>query len=256
MKQQLDNMVIKKIGPNKGIKFSEEHKRKLSETKKRQFREGSLPKFIGGVGNDNLQYGKHISEKQRMIQSDKMSGKKNPFYGKTHSKKTIVKIQSHPGYKNRHISMGDEHWTNKLSEEDKELFNKKFGKANRGRKNPSISELNKLKIGNKNPAWQGGISFEPYDSTFNNAFKRDIRKRDNQICMLCKIHREKLKRALNVHHINYDKKLSIPQNCVSLCDSCHAVTNHNRKHWQALFQSMLADQYKYSYNKQEIILTV
>jgi len=111
--------------------------------------------------------------------------------------------------------------------------------------------------GEKHPNWRGGISFEPYDINFNNKFKRAIRKRDNQICMLCGIHREKLKRALDVHHIDYNKLLSIPQNCVSLCTSCHTKTNWNRKNWTKFFQSLLAEKYGYIYNKnQEIVLEV
>jgi 5-methylcytosine-specific restriction endonuclease McrA len=99
----------------------------------------------------------------------------------------------------------------------------------------------------KHPAWLGGISFEPYDPNFNKRFKNLIRKRDNQICMLCGIHREKLERALAVHHINYDKKLSIPENCISLCINCHMKTNGNRKHWIKFFQSLLSEKYNYQY---------
>ena len=111
--------------------------------------------------------------------------------------------------------------------------------------------------GEKNPNWLGNKSFEPYDKNFNNLFKRLIRKRDNQICMLCGIHREKLNRALHVHHINYIKKLTIPQNCISLCNSCHTKTGFNRKHWTTFFQSLLSERYKYNYSKEgEIKLEV
>ena len=111
--------------------------------------------------------------------------------------------------------------------------------------------------GNKNPNWNNGSSFEPYDKTFNNKFKRAIRKRDNQVCMMCGIHREKLKNSfLNVHHINYDKLLSVPQNCITLCVSCHTKTNSNRKHWTKFFQDLLSERYGYKYNNQEIILEV
>jgi hypothetical protein len=107
----------------------------------------------------------------------------------------------------------------------------------------------------KNPSWRGGISFEPYDRAFNNKFKREIRKRDNYVCVVCNIHQEKLKKALGVHHINYNKQLSIPQNCVSLCKNCHTKTNFNREHWIAFFQSALTKRFGYSYsNEKEIIL--
>ena len=107
-----------------------------------------------------------------------------------------------------------------------------------------------------NRNWLGGKSFEPYDETFNNKFKREIRKRDNQVCMLCLVHKEKLNRALDVHHINYNKLMSLPQNCISLCKSCHIKTNFNRAHWIKFFQSLLEERYSYKYSNQEIVLEV
>jgi len=128
----------------------------------------------------------------------------------------------------------------------------KISRALKGRKNP-----NKARIGKKNGFWKGGISFEPYDEQFNNKFKRVIRKRDNHICMMCGIHREKLNRALDIHHINYNKLISIPQNCVSLCHSCHAKTGWNRKYWIKFFQGILSEKYGYKYSEnKDIILEV
>lgn len=114
----------------------------------------------------------------------------------------------------------------------------------------------KTMVGENHPNWLGGKSFEPYNEFFNTKFKKVIRKRDNQICMLCRTHREKLKRTLHIHHINYDKLLSIKENCLSLCDSCHMKTNFNRKHWINFFQSLLSEKYGYQYDNKEIILNV
>ena len=98
---------------------------------------------------------------------------------------------------------------------------------------------------------------EKHNPNFSKEFKRLIRKRDNQICMLCLIHREKLNKVLDVHHINYNKFLSIPQNCISLCHSCHPKTNHNRKYWIKFFQSLLSEKYGYQYSKtNEILLNI
>ena len=114
--------------------------------------------------------------------------------------------------------------------------------------------MSKAQLGEKSHLWRGGLSFEPYDKNWTNKFKRAIRKRDNQICMLCGIHKEKLNRILDVHHINYNKKLSIPQNCISLCRSCHSKTNQNRQLWIKFFQLLLAEKYRYQYSNQEIIV--
>ena len=110
-------------------------------------------------------------------------------------------------------------------------------------------------VSEKNPNWKGGLSFEPYTPEFNKQLKRAIRKRDNQICMLCGVHREKLNRTLCLHHINYDKKCNLSQNLISLCRKCHAQTGLNRLHWTKFFQSLLAERYSYQYSEQgEIIL--
>lgn len=108
-------------------------------------------------------------------------------------------------------------------------------------------------IGNKNLQWKGGISYEPYSENWNKILKNLIRKRDNQICMNCKIHREKLNESLNVHHINYDKKLSIPENLICLCRKCHSLTTINRIYWTKLFQDKLSKLYGYNYGKEGII---
>ncbi len=159
--------------------------------------------------------GHKTSEETKRKISKSIGGKNHPFYGKSHTKETKIKMR----------------------------------KNNSGKNNPMYG-----KVGNKNPSWKGGISFEPYDKGFNNIFKRRIRKRDNQVCMFCGIHREKLKRALDVHHINYDKQLTIPQNCISLCRPCHIKTNHNRKSWIKLFQDILIERYNYEYKENKPII--
>jgi hypothetical protein len=67
--------------------------------------------------------------------------------------------------------------------------------------------------------------------------------------MNCGKHREKLNRALDVHHINYDKLLSVPENCCALCKRCNVEVNFNRKQWIPFFQSLLAERYGYEYDK-------
>ena len=102
--------------------------------------------------------------------------------------------------------------------------------------------------------WTTFISCEPYDQRWNNKFKRMIRRRDNHICMLCGVHQEKLNYALSIHHINYDKKLTIPENCVSLCKKCHSFTQKNRENWKIRFQEMLAKHYEYKYENGNAVL--
>lgn len=101
--------------------------------------------------------------------------------------------------------------------------------------------------------------FEPYTPDFNNIFKEKIRERDNYACQVCNIYEEDAKKlhkmGLIVHHIDYNKLNSFPQNCVSLCVKCHAVTNYNRNHWKTFFQSILKERFGYEYTPdQKIIL--
>lgn len=117
----------------------------------------------------------------------------------------------------------------------------------------------------KHPNWQGGKSFEPYPITFNNEFKRYIKERDNFCCTKCNktqaeenIHALLLyglhKKSLVVHHINYDKSLTIPENCCLLCIRCNTEVNHNRKHWTKFFQSLMSEKYGYKYQGEIPIL--
>ncbi len=99
----------------------------------------------------------------------------------------------------------------------------------------------------KNPAWLGGIAKEKNDKYFNKAFKIAVRQRDNYVCMVCGVHNEKLNKTLDVHHINYNKYETYPENCVSLCHSCHQKTNHNRRHWFSFLKKIMEERYNYQY---------
>ncbi len=81
--------------------------------------------------------------------------------------------------------------------------------------------------GDKNGEWRGGLSFEPYSPDFNERFKELIRERDDHSCAVCRLS------AKSVHHINYIKKDTSPENCITVCRPCHASMNGNREYWQA-----------------------
>jgi hypothetical protein len=103
----------------------------------------------------------------------------------------------------------------------------------------SMQGLTKME---NHPNWLGGKSFEPYTKEFNEQFKQAIKLRDNDSCVICGS-----SKTMTVHHINYNKLMSTKENCILLCNSCHAKTNFNRKYWQSFFQSMLSDRYGYTY---------
>jgi hypothetical protein len=110
--------------------------------------------------------------------------------------------------------------------------------------------------GEKNPLWNNGSSFDPYTPDFNKRFKEAIKERDSS-CVLCNISLEdlaELKREVQIHHIDYNKLNSFPQNCVALCIKCHGLTIINREHWVKFFQDLLRERYGYKYTEDQKIL--
>jgi 5-methylcytosine-specific restriction endonuclease McrA len=92
------------------------------------------------------------------------------------------------------------------------------------------------KTGEDSTNWRGGKSFEPYDARFNDLFKEGVRNRDLHACQLCGLPEEENGQALDVHHVDYNKKNTVKSNCISLCVSCHGRTHHNREYWMNYFR--------------------
>lgn len=104
----------------------------------------------------------------------------------------------------------------------------------RGLPNPSKAPEIRVKIskslcgkygGKNHPNWQGGKSFEPYGTEFNNMLKEMIRRRDNYICQNCELVENGQK--LDVHHIDGNKKNNNLNNLITLCRNCHV-----KLHWK------------------------
>jgi hypothetical protein len=218
---------LKGIGKNvvpwhKGKKLPKELKKKLSEARLKGLKDGKIKVWNKGLTTKDERV-KKIMDKLHKAHMEKID--------------IVRKKQSE---------------TRKRLFKEKKLISTWLGKKLSLEQRKKISAIQQ---GKSLEEWDKFISFEPYNEDFNKNFKKNIRKRDNQICMLCGIHREKLNKALDVHHINYNKKLTIPENCISLCHSCHTKTNHNREQWTSFFHSLLNKKYGYNYteNKEPII---
>ncbi len=259
------------------MKFTEEHKRNIKKAKEK----------IKGKTYEQI-YGKkksmEIREKLSISQMGRISPNKGkPAWSRGLTKETDLRIRKiseklkgtiipdsvkeklskiHKGkhYSSRtEFKKGHKTWITGVGHSDE--TKKKISLIHKGKKisqetrrKMSLSRRGKVNLKEKNGSWKGGIAFEPYTPEFNQRFKNVVRKRDNQLCMSCGIHREKLKRALDIHHINYDKKMSVPENCISLCRSCHSLTQFHREYWQKLFQDKLKRLYSYEYESDGCII--
>lgn len=83
------------------------------------------------------------------------------------------------------------------------------------------------------------------------SIKKEVTLRDDCSCFICGS-----KEKLVTHHINYNKRLHLIENLITLCSSCHTKTNFCRTYWIKFFQSMLSDRYGYKYEDNEIVLEV
>lgn len=267
-----------------GRKHTLETKSKMSRSHKKLFENGKI-QWNKGLTKETdirmkrlslLYIGRKLPEEQKNKIKEKM--KLNPpMKNKHHTKETKLKLSIyHKGKKPSKESIEKGRLKkigHKVSEEtrkkigysnSKKIRSKEFreylSKIQKGKHHSPKTEFKKGQIfpkGKESPSWKGGLSFEPYGIEFNKEIRNRIRKRDNQICMNCGIHREQLSRALSIHHINYDKKCNLEQNFISLCVKCHSITNNNREYWKKLFQEKLSKLYNYKYDvKGNIILEI
>lgn len=139
-------------------------------------------------------------------------GKKNPMYGK---RAWNYGLKLNEERKKKHSLIMKELYRN-----GRKIGFQKENKTSSQFKNGHIGM-----IGEKNPAWQGGKSFEEYGQEWNDTLKENIRKRYKYKCQIC----GQFSRI--VHHIDYNKKNNNPNNLITLCLNCHLKTNGNRKNW-------------------------
>ncbi len=215
---------------------------------------GLIDKFKGEESKQSWKNGEY---RKKMTESVK--GKNNPMFGKHHTEES--KRKQSETKKRLHMEGKLTAW-NKGKHYTSEQYNKIYSRESQEKRKDSMimkhsGEKNPMygKTGELAPAWLGGKSFEPYTPDFNSLFKEKIRERDNYCCVVCNKPQEELKEKLNVHHVDYNKLNTFPQNCVSLCRPCHIRTNSNRDSWKSFFQILLKERYDYEYTEdQKIIL--
>lgn len=241
-KNKMSQTAIKRLinrenHPLYGKKHSEESKKRMSNTRKNYLNEGkitiwnTLPKIKIICG---------ICKKDFFVISSNLTAKycSQECFGKSIS----GRIPWNKGVPRK------EETKIKISDTKKQLV--KGGK---------IKSWNKGITGSNSHSWKGGLSNKPYTFDFNKRFKETIRDRDNYCCKLCNIfeedHLKLYKKRLSIHHIDYDKTLSIKENCITLCNRCNSLANKDREIWTKHFQELLKRDYGYQYTmEQKIIL--
>ena len=232
----------------KGSHWSEEEKRKISESLKGR----SVPEEVrrkiseSTKGEKNHNFGKAMSEDQKRKLSKAMKGKyageKCYWYGKHLTEETKKKLSE--AEKGKYIS---DETKKKLSDVGKGDKNPFYGKHHSEESKRKISESHK---GEKSYNWKGGISYLPYCLKFNEEFKEKIRSKFNNECFICGKSERKNGKKLSVHHVSYNKDcLCDGSKCyfVPLCISCHLKTNFNRKFWEKLLTDCCEDEYMMMY---------
>lgn len=159
------------------------------------------------------------------IIASKRVGELNPFYGKCHTEESKAKMRAAS--------------TGIIPSEETRA---RIGATGIGRC-PTAETRVKLsitKVREFNPNWRGGCN-EPYPLDFNWQLKETIRIRDNRTCRLCGVLEEEYFRALDIHHINYDKQDISPMNLISLCTACNNKVNGERAYYQMLFNAKIKE---------------
>ena len=216
-------------------------------------------RYINGHNSRN----RKCSGETKIKISDSRRGEKNPFFGKTHSKETLIKMQ-HTLFRSGHIphNKGKQH-----SVETRIKISKKLKGRTSPNKGKNLSEEQKAKIsdtltgkfcgenhpffgkkllehsGEKHWNWKGGIACEPYcDQWLDKDYKESIKKRDGYQCLnpLCQGNYKRL----SLHHINYIKKDCRPFNLITLCISCNGKANKDREWHSAWYQAIIYNRYQ------------
>lgn len=175
-------------------------------------------------GKNNPMYGKHFrhtEETKQKIREARLKyyeehpdfnrGKNHPMYGRNHSEKTKNIISEKLKDNKNHLGC-------EFSVEEKRKLSarrKEFLKSEKGQ------EWAESIMGEGNPGWRGGTSFEPYPPEFNNKLKNEVRELWGNVCFVCGRTEEENGQELDVHHTTFDKEQNGLYQLIPLCLSHH-----------------------------------
>ena len=221
-KEKMRQKALGRIPWNKGLtKETDERVKKQSKTHKGFRHTNKVKELIGKKGKGRIPWNKGLTK-----ETDKRVAE--------YSKKIEVPFS---GGRKEKISIARKKYFKEHPEAVLEMRKKLRGKIP-WNKDLTVKDDNRILAGSKSPSWENGKSFEPYGVEFNNGLKKEIRERDSYQCQLCGKFQQELRRKLDIHHINYNKKDSRKRNLIGLDEHCHKRTRINRDKWQFLFETL------------------
>ena len=204
----------------KRVEATRKTKEAWSQEQNQLFRDNVSAAMLGkSAWNNGKPATEEMIRKNRESHKGIHAGEKHPMYGKHHTPESRLKNSL------AHIGVT----------QSPELIKKRFdSRAGYSHSTETKSKIGFANSGDKNGMWEGGISREEYPAVFwKKCFKDMIRDRDNRMCQICGT--PEMGKALDIHHIDYDKRNVDPGNLISLCHRCHGKTNFNRSKWVAFF---------------------
>jgi len=245
-----------------GKSLSKEHKMKLSESHK-----GEKNHFYGKAHSkesiekiSNAHKGKKLSKLHiENLKKSALRGDDNPAKRSEVREKISEKMKGRVITKEWREKISNAHKGMKHSEETKAKIKttrlygddnpakrsevrEKISLANKGRKfsektrlKMSLASFERFSAPCNHPRWKGGSSKEEYCHVWGDKeFKEDIKERDNYKCQNPDCWDKNC--DLVIHHIDYDKKNCHPDNLITLCRSCNARANADKKFWTKLYR--------------------
>lgn len=223
-----------------------------------------------GSGEGHWNYGKNLTDTHKAKLSKAFKEERNPFYGKTHSDSTKERLSTQRIGK-KHTLEARQNMSKARkgkpihSEKEKKRRSKIFSGVNnpmygrKGELSPAygrvVSEETKKKLslvlkgkmlGESNPNWRGGVSYEPYCPIWSDkGYKVGIRERDDNNCQNPYCY--KTSKRLSIHHIDYDKKNCHPNNLITVCTGCNSRANKDRKWHTEWYRVIMFKKFKYEY---------
>jgi len=196
---------------------------------------------ISNSGPNHFFYGK-----KRPEHSKKMSGDKCHFYIDGRSKIVPKCIKCGKIISDRRYKHCQDCYLEFLSCSENNCMYKKHH-SEESKKKIRNSDYHKNMKGENAPNYIDGRSAKPYTLEFSDKLKKQIRKRDNYTCQKCGMTQEEhkllWKKALHVHHIDFDKKNCSEDNLITLCCKCNSEVNFNRDYWQEYFNNIMEKNY-------------